>query len=194
MYDIIYIVFIDNIIIIVYDVFMIIKIDGYLTEDKLYNVLCQLFGVHNIKREARVPNSRRRWDFLIFNKIIVEFDGDQHFWNSNIIRSDIEKDECAYSMNRTTIRIPYFVQLTTETLNYYFGITNTKIIQNFPHGFIKTKIYPASFSELGMNKFKNIFINLPSFVQQNIIVSLNEKIKIHNIQYVIPEYLRDILK
>ena len=45
------------------------------------------------------------------------------------------------------MRFPYWVQLDSTTLWHYFGL-EAEIEQSFPHGFITTKLFPASFCVL----------------------------------------------
>jgi hypothetical protein len=75
------------------------------------------------------------------------FDGDEHYRNTLKIKNDREKDEMARCGGYRVVRIPYWVQLTSETLKHYFHL-EAEIIQDFPHGFISTKVFPASFCEL----------------------------------------------
>ena len=51
------------------------------------------------------------------------------------------------------MRFPYWVQLDNFTLKHYFDL-DAKIEQSFPHGFITTKLFPASFCELGIKRFR----------------------------------------
>ena len=49
--------------------------------------------------------------------------------------------------------LPYWIQLDTATLAHFFSL-DVKIEQSFPHGFITTKLFPASFCELGIERFR----------------------------------------
>ena len=51
------------------------------------------------------------------------------------------------------VRVPYWVQLDRTTLGHYFGLS-AEIEQRFPHGFITTKLFPASYCELGVERFR----------------------------------------
>jgi hypothetical protein len=146
-------------------------------------------------RELRVPDSRRRWDMayeIQGHTTIVEFDGDQHYWNSLKIKVDSEKDAVAQSLGYSVVRIPYWVQLTTETALHYFGI-QAQIAQDFPHGFISTKIFPASFSEMGISRFFSEFSTLPESTKNAVISSLRDRAKEHGFEYVLPPSLHHML-
>ena len=173
-----------------------ITIDSYLLQGKLESALKQVVGESNWRgREVRVPNSRRRWDmaYQIQNHTtVVEFDGDQHYWDSLKIKVDAEKDAVANTLGYSVVRVPYWVQLTTETAKHYFGF-NTKISQDFPHGFITTKIFPASFSEMGVSRFAKELSALPKNTKNAVISSLRDRAQDHGVEYVLPSTLHHLL-
>jgi hypothetical protein len=49
-----------------------------------------------------------------------------------------------------SVRIPYWLQLDDFTLEHFFGV-RAYIIQGFSHSFIATKLFSASFCELGLH-------------------------------------------
>ena len=55
-------------------------------------------------------------------KLIVEFDGLQHYTNPVNIRKDEQNQKTYESFGYKVIRIPYFVQLTKEVVLQMFGI------------------------------------------------------------------------
>lgn len=173
------------------------KIDGYLLQRKLEEALVQIVGKEAWRgRELKVPDSRRRWDMayqIAGQTTVVEFDGDAHYWNSLKVKVDIEKDEVADNLHYRVVRFPYWVQLTTETLAHYFGLS-AEIEQDFPHGFIVTKIFPASFSELGISRFQRELSSLPQDVNESVITSLRDRAEEHGVEYVLPSALRHLLK
>lgn len=173
-----------------------IEIKGYLLQKKLENALRQIVGDEAWRgRELKVPDSRRRWDMAYEvdgQMTVVEFDGDAHYWNSLKIKIDAEKDAVAQDLGYKVVRIPYWVQLTTETLRHYFGL-DEQIQQNFPHGFIATKIFPASYSELGIERFERELGSLPKAARIAIEESLRNRAKEHGAEYVVPASLRHLL-
>lgn len=173
-----------------------IEIKGYLIQKKLESALRQIVGEDAWRgRELKVPGSRRRWDMAYeigSQTTVVEFDGDVHYRNSLKIKVDAEKDAVAEKLGYYVVRIPYWVQLNIETLFYYFGLEE-KIKQDFPHGFIVTKIFPASYSELGVERFSRELENLPKEIQKGVVKSLRDRAVEHGDHYVVPSSLRYLL-
>lgn len=67
--------------------------------------------------------SRKRPDYRSESlRIIVEFDGLQHYNNPDNIEKDIENTAFYESQGYKVVRIPYFIQLTRETINKMFGV------------------------------------------------------------------------
>jgi hypothetical protein len=168
-----------------------ITIEGYLTEIKLASALEQLVGDSWAGCQVPLPGSRRKWD-MAFNQdgslVPVEYDGDSHYRDSLKIKADREKDRVAQENRMRVVRVPYSVQLDNITLQHYFGIS-AQIRQSFPHGVISTKLFPASFCELGIERFKHDLHALPSPVRDAVIQSLRERIGEYGLEYVLPSSL-----
>src|SRR5947209_5995276 len=129
----------------------VIKIEGYLTESKLSKALQELLPDRWLGDQVCVAGTRQRWDmsFQLDGMItVVEYDGDEHYRHSIKVKGDRAKDEIARSQGCRVVRFPYWIQLDNFTLKHYFGL-DAQVEQSFPHGFITTKIFPASFCELG---------------------------------------------
>lgn len=159
----------------------------YLSEKGLGEYIKRRFSSFNIisnKSFFKDNGYTFRSDFIIKDlNLIFEFDGYYHYNDNKTILSDIDRDEITKMFGFNTIRIPYFVQLTEQTIEYYFKnfgdrSTVNKII--YPHGFIDDNvILPGRYTTLGANKF---FDNLIGFtknemgnVTNDIIFSLYEK-------------------
>ena len=165
-----------------------IKIEGHLVQHKLEAALKEIVGDAWVGREVAIPESKLRWNIVYKHNdkmVAVEFDGDQHYRDALVIKRDREKDNLAILFDYKLIRIPYWVQLTTETLKFYFDL-DAEIDQNFPHGFITTKIFPASFCDLGVVRFQHELSNLPDRVQDDVMESLETQAKKHGFSYVLP--------
>jgi hypothetical protein len=174
-----------------------VKVDDYLVQNKLSTALQAIVGAAAWRgTEVRVISERRRrWDMVYqgdLGQVAVEFDGDAHYRDSLKIKADFEKDELAKLGGYKVVRIPYWVQLTTDTLAHYFGL-EADIIQDFPHGFITTKVFPASFCELGIARFEREMESLPDSVRQAVISSLRLRVLEHGVEYVIPQKLAGLL-
>jgi hypothetical protein len=171
-----------------------ITIAGHLLQPKLEAALSELLGDAWRGRELPVPGTRRRWDMayeLRGQTTVVEFDGDEHYRGSLKIRADRDKDRIALDLGYRIVRIPYWVQLTTETLEFYFGL-QAQVVQDFPHGFITTKVFPASFCELGVARFRSELFSLPASVRDAVIASLRDRINDYGREYVIPHSLTEV--
>lgn len=98
----------------------------------------------------KLPGSRRRFDMAFFDNnttVFVEYDGDEHDRDSMKIKADREKDRLAADNGVRLIRVPYWVQLDQTMARHWFSL-EAEIEQSFQHGFITTKLFPASFCEL----------------------------------------------
>jgi len=142
---------------------MAVVIDGYLTEAKLATALQEIAREHWAGGQVALAGSRRRWDMALKQSgslVLVEYDGDEHYRDALKIKADREKDQLAQANRMRMVRIPYWVQLDNVTAQHYFGLS-VEIQQNFPHGFITTKLFPASFCELGVQRFNRELAYLP---------------------------------
>jgi hypothetical protein len=174
-----------------------VQIDGCLLQHKLEQVLAAIVGSAAWRgKEVQVISGRRqRWDMVYvgaLGKVAVEFDGDEHYRHTLKIKSDLEKDELAKLGGYGVVRVPYWVQLTSETLEHYFSL-EADIIQDFPHGFITTKVFPASFCELGIARFERELNSVPTTVRRAVISSLRDRSREHGIEYVVPQKLTGLL-
>ena len=176
-----------------------IKIEGYLVQKKLEDDLNEIIGSESVGPEKwlgrEIPvdkGSKSKWDMGFIDPrgetAVVEFDGDGHYRDGLYIKRDHGKDALANLQKIKVIRIPYWIQLTTETLKFYTGL-EANILQDFPHGFITTKYFPASFCELGIHRFRKELETLPIKVKEEVLSSLEERSKEYGKQYVLPEFL-----
>ena len=169
-------------------------VDGYLTESKLAVALEQIVGKSWAGGQVTLPKSRRRWDMAFKRKgrlVLVEYDGDEHYRHSLKIKGDREKNRLARENGMSLIRVPYWVQLDNITVRHYFGLEG-EIEQDFPHGFITTKHFPASFCELGIARFMQELQSLPTQVKTAVVQSLRERVNEYGLEYVMPSPLRDL--
>jgi len=176
-----------------------VQIEGYLVQSKLSTALQTIVGDAEWRgNEIRVPGTRYRWDMAYQRGrqlVFVEFDGEAHYRNSLTIKADSEKDIVAKTNGHRVVRIPYWVQLTTKTLKYYFDL-DAEIIQDFPHGFIskKNRMLPASFCELGIARFQQELDDLPVAVKDDVLSSLRDRANEYDRKYVLPKKLHKLLK
>ena len=117
--------------------------------------------------------------------VVVECDGDQRYRNTLKIKPDDEKDAVAKELGFKVVRVPYWVQLDATTLKHWFGI-DAVVEQDFPHGFIVTKIFPASFCAMGIARFERELAVLPEAVRAAVLTSLRDRADEHGVEFVVP--------
>jgi len=150
----------------------------YLTEESLGKYLELLYPKYEIIHDKIIPNSNCKFrpDFRIEElKLLVEFNGFHHFNSSSTILRDERKNKIYSDLGYKIINIPYFIQLDSTMLLYYFGYyPNDFPISTFPHGFIsKVALLPADFCELGIKSYNNILCKIPNKVFADIVQSLD---------------------
>lgn len=167
----------------------------YTTQASLAATLQEVFRDSWKGNEITVPGSRRRWDMAYADGdkiVVVEYDGDEHYRQSIKIKADNEKDKAAEAAGYVVIRFPYWVQLETRTLLHYFGVQRS-LHTEFPHGFITTKHFPASFCELGIQRFRAEMDSLPQDVRLEVCKSLRDCATEYGLEYVLPSSLRYLI-
>jgi len=166
-----------------------VEIKGFLLQRKLDSALRQIVGDSWHGREVKVPGTRYRWDMAYDNggsTTVVEFDGDEHYRDTRKIEGDREKDRIAEERGYSIVRFPYWVQLTDITLEHYFGL-RAHIVQDFPHGFIDARAkLPASFCELGVERFRREMYSLPTDVRDSVVASLVGWREKYNKEIIVP--------
>lgn len=176
---------------------MLVRIEGYLVQRKLEAALKAIVGEPSwLGSEVRIPALRgHRWDMMFRSShgpVAVEFDGDNHYCDSLRIRADRRKDALAAEEGLAVVRVPYWVQLTTETLGHYLGL-DAEIVQDFPHGFITSKVFPASYCELGLDRFEAELMSLSEGVRQAVVKSLRDRAQEHGQEFVVTRRLASLL-
>lgn len=148
----------------------------YLTQVSLGNILSKIYNKSEIIEDKIYKGYRFRPDFYIpEKKLVVEFDGYQHYTKSQILIKDLQKDKILENDNIRVVRIPYFIQLSTSVISHLFEI-DFEYTQIFPHGFIDSKaILPADFCELGVDRFLDDLDKF-SLARDDILLSLKDKI------------------
>lgn len=166
-----------------------------MVQEKLAEALRQIVGDRWTGVELKVGGTRRRWDMGFTHehkRVVVEFDGDEHYRHTMKIKVDREKDAAALAEGLRVVRVPYWVQLDRPTFRHLFGF-DADIETDFPHGFITTKVFPASFCELGVDRFKRELSAMPPGTQAAVVASLRDRAREHGAEYVVPTALLDLL-
>ncbi len=174
---------------------MKVVIESYLTEWKLAAALQQLVGDAWEGGQKTLPGSRRRFDMAFRSggsTVLVEYDGDDHYRDSLKVRADRQKDALAAAAGMRLVRVPYWVQLDGLMTRHWFGL-EAEVEQTFQHGFITTKLFPASFCELGVARFVRELDALPNPVRLAVVSSLRDRAMEYGTEYVLPSALRELL-
>ena len=180
-----------------------VKYEGYLTQQKLASLLKEALKdkyTSFIEEQKVAGKPRCRWDMYITfpdgREIAVEFDGDQHYRDTLVMKLDLEKEDLADEAGIEVVRIPYWVQLTDETAKHYFGdlFDGIHIEQDYPHGFIKSKIFPASYCALGVERFMAELHDLPYDIFVEILMNLFDRAfdEAYAPEFIIPGVMADL--
>ena len=82
--------------------------------------------IHNKALETMMPNGKKiksRPDYRSEKaKLIIEFDGTQHYSNPDKIKKDKETTELYESFGYKVVRIPFFIQLTNKAVKQLFNV------------------------------------------------------------------------
>ena len=113
---------------------------------------------------------RIRPDFLCEEeKLIIEFDGLQHYTNPLNIRKDRENQAIYESFGFKVIRIPYFINLTTDVVKEMFGINthDNMFDPNLPSMSVKWLNTPAFYCVEGIRRMAEDFKRYPQQYEVN---------------------------
>jgi len=114
---------------------------------------------------------RIRPDFLCEDeKIIIEFDGLQHYTNPLNIRKDRENQKIYESLGFKVVRIPYFINLTTDVVKEMFGISVKRNLFDsiYPSMSVKWQNTPAFCCYDGILRMAKEFKRYPKQYEVNI--------------------------
>lgn len=167
--------------------------EGFLTEQSLGYFLKLIYeGAFFEHDKSFIKGLRIRPDYRSeLLKIIVEFDGYNHYTSPDRIVADFENMEIYKSLGYKVIRIPYFVQMSKSVIKYLFE-KNVDIEQTYKHGFVSSKatnVLPSSFCMLGIRKFQEDLDRF-KFINEDLKDSLKQQLKIKKKrELVLPEQL-----
>lgn len=167
---------------------------AYLTEQLLGEYLKLLSD--DWVNDKSVPNSdsRSRPDYRSENlKLIVEFDGYHHYNSTARICKDYANNELYVSLGYKVIRIPYFIQMSTELLRDIFKV-NIKVERTYEDGFIDSSaLLPADFCEMGVQKFEQD-LHTFEYAKESIYNTLRIKAtELQSVELVVPKSLEPII-
>ena len=168
----------------------------YLTEENLKEYVELMYPDTEWVHDKRFKDTRYRPDYVSHEKkLIVEFDGYQHYTSTKAIIRDKAKDKLFSDLGYKVVRIPYFVQMSNSVIKQLFGL-EVEVEQKYRHGFIadnSTLVLPCDYCYLGIEKFKEDLKRF-SDIKEDIIKSLKVKAeKSGNWDLVLPKPLKDEL-
>jgi len=103
-------------------------------------------------------------------KLIVEFDGTQHYTDLNKIKEDDEKTKLYESAGYKVVRIPYFIQLSNKAVKTLFGVDVKEELfdESVPSLEITGRYSPAHLCPAGVERMAREFKRFPEQYKVNI--------------------------
>lgn len=103
-------------------------------------------------------------------KLIIEFDGVQHYQKPERIKADYENQAIYESYGYKVVKIPYFVQLSNDVVRQMFGreVSEQLFDSSIPSLGIKGQKTPAYCCPAGLKRMAKEFKNYPEQYQVNV--------------------------
>lgn len=103
-------------------------------------------------------------------KLIIEFDGLQHYTKPDIIEKDLKNTELYKSFGYKVVRIPYFIQLTNKSVKTLFNIDVSENLfdETVSSLGIEGLNTPAYLCPAGVKRMAEEFIKFPEQYKTNI--------------------------
>ncbi len=102
-------------------------------------------------------------------KMIIEFDGLQHYTKPDIIEKDIRLTKIYEDLGYRVVRIPYFIQLSNNAIKKFFGIDVKEFLfdESIPSLGYKGQNTPAYLCPAGLVRMVKDFQNFPEQYKTN---------------------------
>ena len=103
-------------------------------------------------------------------KLIIEFDGLQHYTKPDIIEKDIRLTKIYENLGYKVVRIPYFIQLSNNAVKKIFGIEVKEILfdESIPSLGYNGQNTPAYLCPAGLVRMVKEFQNFPEQYKTNL--------------------------
>ena len=142
-------------------------------EEYLEVIFPDVTWVHDRQIEDLPKGTKKRYrpDYRSGSqKIIIEFDGIQHYKDPLSILKDAEKDKFYKELGYKVVRIPYFIQLTNSVVETMFGIKvkETLFQEGIPSMGPKGENTPAFLCHAGIERMAEEFRKYPEQYEANI--------------------------
>ncbi|OAV71106.1 hypothetical protein Barb6_01518 [Bacteroidales bacterium Barb6] len=129
-------------------------------------------------------------------KLIIEFDGLQHYTKVDKILDDIEKTKFYKELGYKVVRIPYFIQLTNKVAETLFGVkVNEQLFnESIPSLGIKGRNSPANLCPAGVKRMAEEFAKFPEQYKINVefLKQQNDTLR-SGVEYLEKEYNKLIM-
>jgi hypothetical protein len=122
-------------------------------------------------------NRRSRPDYRCESlKLIIEFDGVQHYQQPDRIRRDYENQRFYEELGYKVVRIPYFIQLSNKVVKSMFGrdIDEPLFDESIPSLGVKGRNTPAYCCPEGIKRMAREFNSYPEQYRSNLKALQNE--------------------
>lgn len=134
-------------------------------------------------------------------KLVVEFDGLNHYMDSHAVLNDIKRDSWFESIGYKTIRIPYWIQLSQNVVRDLFGVDLEDPLCEIAYSFynvftqkVDLDILPGNMCELGRQRFVTEYYKFSTDVRvqidKDLRKCLRELYSKELTEAALPEYLR----
>lgn len=134
-------------------------------------------------------------------KLVVEFDGLNHYMDSHAVLNDIKRDSWFESIGYKTIRIPYWIQLSQHVVRDLFGVDLEDPLCEIAYSFynvftqkVDLDILPGNMCELGRQRFITEYYKFSTDVRvqidKDLRKCLRELYSKELAEAALPEYLR----
>lgn len=103
-------------------------------------------------------------------KLIIEFDGIQHYTKPDIIEKDIRNTELYITLGYKVVRIPYFIQLTNKAVKTLFDIEVSEKLfdEKISSLGIQGQNTPAYLCPAGVERMAKEFTKFPEQYKTNV--------------------------
>lgn len=125
----------------------------------------KILGIVNDKLYRSRPDYRSEK-----SKLIIEFDGLQHYTKPDVIEKDLKTTELYKSLGYKVVRIPYFIQLTNKAVKTLFDIDVSEELfdEKISSLGIEGQNTPAYLCPAGVKRMAGEFKNFPEQYKTNI--------------------------
>ena len=124
-------------------------------------------------------------------KLIVEFDGVQHYKNPIQIIKDIENTRAYETLGYKVVRIPYFIQLSQKAVKTLFDVDTHELFDDsIPSLSSEIENTPAFLCPQGVIRMASEFLKFPEQYKSNIEALKKEDKDLSGINYLEDAYLK----